>query len=107
MKKALSAISLTLFALTIFPLFAQGANVATTSPLKPEKVQAVASPGDHSTPPTISGAVSENQSPVRKDVTKAQPSQAATKTITIEPEQCVTRCYYVFGVPVLCYEVCY
>ncbi|HET9956783.1 MAG TPA: hypothetical protein VFQ61_19945 [Polyangiaceae bacterium] len=32
---------------------------------------------------------------------------AKTKTITIEPEQCVTRCFFIMGVPVYCYEMCF
>lgn len=29
------------------------------------------------------------------------------KEITIEPEQCTTRCYFVMGVPIYCYDICY
>jgi hypothetical protein len=32
---------------------------------------------------------------------------AAPRTIDIEPEQCQTRCYYIMGVPIICYEMCY
>jgi hypothetical protein len=32
---------------------------------------------------------------------------AAPRQIDIEPEQCTTRCYYIMGVPILCYEMCY
>jgi hypothetical protein len=28
-------------------------------------------------------------------------------TITIEPEQCVTRCFYFRGVRLFCYEMCF
>lgn len=44
----------------------------------------------------------------------AQPQQKTTlspelnaKTIDIEPEQCVKRCYFIRGVPIFCYEVCF
>ena len=32
---------------------------------------------------------------------------AAPRVIDIEPEQCQTRCYYILGVPIYCYEICY
>jgi hypothetical protein len=32
---------------------------------------------------------------------------AAPKKIDIEPEECTTRCYYIMGVPIMCYEICY
>lgn len=36
-----------------------------------------------------------------------QKSTVAAKTIDIEPEQCVTRCYYLYGVPIYCYTMCF
>lgn len=27
--------------------------------------------------------------------------------IIIEPEECITRCYFIGGVPIICYEVCF
>jgi hypothetical protein len=32
---------------------------------------------------------------------------AASRVIDIEPEQCQVRCYYILGVPIYCYEICY
>jgi hypothetical protein len=32
---------------------------------------------------------------------------AAPKVIDIEPEECQTRCYYIMGVPIICYEICF
>jgi hypothetical protein len=34
-------------------------------------------------------------------------TQTATTTIDIEPEECVVRCFFIRGVPVFCYEVCF
>ena len=31
----------------------------------------------------------------------------SAKPIVIEPEECQTRCYYVMGVPIYCYEICF
>lgn len=33
--------------------------------------------------------------------------KTAVRTIDIEPEQCVTRCFYIAGVPAFCYEICF
>ena len=32
---------------------------------------------------------------------------AGAVVIDIEPEQCVTRCFYIRGIPVYCYEMCF
>jgi hypothetical protein len=32
---------------------------------------------------------------------------AAPNVIDIEPEECQTRCYYIMGVPIICYEICF
>jgi hypothetical protein len=32
---------------------------------------------------------------------------AAPRVIDIEPEQCQVRCYYILGVPIYCYEICF
>jgi hypothetical protein len=32
---------------------------------------------------------------------------AASWVIDIEPEECQVRCYYILGVPIYCYEICY
>ena len=32
---------------------------------------------------------------------------AAPRVIDIEPEQCQVRCFYIMGVPVYCYEICF
>ena len=32
---------------------------------------------------------------------------AAPRQIDIEPEECTVRCYYILGVPIMCYEICY
>jgi hypothetical protein len=37
----------------------------------------------------------------------ATPKITPTKTIDIEPEQCVKRCFFIRGVPVYCYTVCF
>jgi hypothetical protein len=36
-------------------------------------------------------------------------ASAVPKTVTIEPDdlQCVTRCYYILDVPIICYDSCY
>jgi hypothetical protein len=34
-------------------------------------------------------------------------SAAPRVVIDIEPEQCQTRCYYIMGVPIFCYESCF
>jgi hypothetical protein len=34
-------------------------------------------------------------------------TSAAPRVIDIEPEQCQTRCFYIWGVPVYCYEICF
>jgi hypothetical protein len=34
-------------------------------------------------------------------------TQTSVTTIDIEPEQCVTRCFFIRGVPVYCYTLCY
>jgi hypothetical protein len=32
---------------------------------------------------------------------------AAPMVIDIEPEECRTVCYYIMGVKILCYEICF
>jgi hypothetical protein len=34
-------------------------------------------------------------------------ASAAPRVIDIEPEECQTRCYYLMGIPIYCYEVCF
>ena len=34
-------------------------------------------------------------------------ASAAPKVIDIEPEECQTRCYWMLGIPVYCYEICF
>jgi hypothetical protein len=31
----------------------------------------------------------------------------SAKPIVIEPEECQTRCYFILGVPIYCYEICF
>ncbi len=31
----------------------------------------------------------------------------SAKPIVIEPEECQIRCYYIMGVPIYCYEICF
>jgi hypothetical protein len=32
---------------------------------------------------------------------------AAPNVIDMEPEECRTVCYYIMGVPIYCYEICF
>jgi hypothetical protein len=32
---------------------------------------------------------------------------AAPRVIDIEPEECQVRCFYIMGVPIWCYEICF
>ena len=34
-------------------------------------------------------------------------ASAAPRVIDIEPEECQTRCYYLMGIPIYCYEICF
>lgn len=34
-------------------------------------------------------------------------AELAEKKIDIEPEQCVTKCYYIMGVLITCYTSCF
>jgi hypothetical protein len=34
-------------------------------------------------------------------------ASAAPPVIDIEPEECQVRCFYIRGVPIFCYEICY
>lgn len=47
---------------------------------------------------TQSSAFAEDQSPK---------TTAGPVVIDIEPEECVTRCFFIRGVPLFCYEVCF